>query len=130
MFIQIIQGRAADPAQLRQSFDLWRQDLASAADGWLGTTAGIAGDDLAIAVIRFDSAEAAERNSARPEQHQWWMDTSKLFWGDVSFHDCRQVMTFLDGGSDQGGPENAFLFSGQWSLCGFSVSAHDGSSMM
>jgi hypothetical protein len=103
MFIQIIQGHVADPAQIRQSFEEWTRELSAGAEGWLGTTAGVTDDGELIAIVRFESADAAERNSHRPEQHQWWMETAKLFAGDATFNDCRQVGTFLAGGSDEAG---------------------------
>jgi hypothetical protein len=51
---------------------------------------------------RFASEEDARRNSDRPEQGQWWASTSVHF-GDVEFHDCTEVFTFLGGGSDDAG---------------------------
>src|SRR6478752_4271073 len=40
MFIQVIQGKVADPAALRAAVDRWGQDPQSGAEGRLGTTAG------------------------------------------------------------------------------------------
>jgi hypothetical protein len=54
-------------------------------------------------VVRFASAEAARRNSERPEQQQWWAQASTYFGDDVTFHDCEDALTFLDGGSDDAG---------------------------
>jgi hypothetical protein len=103
MFIQVIQGHVADRTELKAAFDRWQRELAPDSIGWLGSTAGVAADDTFIALERFESAEAARRNSDRPEQHQWWMDTAKLFAGDVAFHDSREVVPFLQGGSDRAG---------------------------
>ena len=69
-------------------------------DGWLGTTAGVTDDGRTVAVVRFESEEAARRNSERPEQARWWDETSRHFAGDVAFHDCPRTVRFLDGGSD------------------------------
>ena len=44
-----------------------------------------------MGVARFESREAAMRNSERPEQGDWWERCSKLFTGDVTFHDCSRV---------------------------------------
>jgi len=87
MFIQVIHGRVADADELHDSLDQWVRELGPGADGWLGSTGGVTDDGRFILVARFTSAETARRNSDRPEQHQWWMETSKLFEGGVTFHD-------------------------------------------
>jgi hypothetical protein len=106
-FVQVIKGHIANTADARQelkaSLDRWMTDLAPGSVGWLGSTAGVAADGTFVALVRFESAEAARANSERPEQHQWWMETSKLFSGDVVFHDCTQVEQFLRGGTDDAG---------------------------
>lgn len=103
MFVQIIQGHVTDPVEVHEQFDSWRRDLAPGADGWLGTTAGVTPDGTLLALVRFESAEAAMRNSHRPEQHQWWMETSKLFAGDITFHNSTRADPYLGGGSDDAG---------------------------
>jgi hypothetical protein len=103
MFVQIIQGQTADRDELKASTERWIRDLSAGAPGWLGDTAGVTADGRAIAIVRFESEEAARHNSERPEQHQWWMETSKLFAGDVTFHDCRDIRTMGAGGSDEAG---------------------------
>ena len=103
MFVQVIQGHVADREELKAALDHWVNELAPGSIGWLGTTAGITADDMFIALVRFQTAEAARRNSDRPEQHQWWMETAKLFAGDVAFHDSQEVLTLLEGGSDRAG---------------------------
>lgn len=103
MFIQIIQGQVADHEELRQAFDDWYRDLAPGATGWLGSTAGLTADGYSFTQVRFESAESARRNSNRPEQHQWWVRTSKLYAGDVAFHDCADTTIWLAGGSDDAG---------------------------
>src|SRR5690349_19935244 len=87
MFVQVIRGETTDQQQLHAALDTWAEQLAGGAMGWLGSTAGITEDGRFVALVRFDSEDAARRNSDRPEQHQWWMETSKLFGGDVSFRD-------------------------------------------
>jgi hypothetical protein len=92
MFVQVIRGEVTDPQQLRAALDLWSDQLAAGATGWLGSTAGVTEDGRFVALARFESDDAARRNSDRPEQHQWWMETSKLFSGDVRFQDSSDVM--------------------------------------
>ena len=103
MFVQVIQGKTHDPAALKAAGDRWIAELSAGSPGWLGTTSGVTDDGTYLAMVRFDSEDAARRNSDRPEQHDWWMETSKLFSGDVTFHDCTEVDLMNDGGSDQAG---------------------------
>jgi hypothetical protein len=103
MFIQIIQGRCNDADRMHQLSDEWRDTLGKTAEGWLGGTYGITDDGQFVAVVRFESKEAAERNSARPEQGAWWQKMSECFEGEVTFHDCDNAMMFLGGGSDEAG---------------------------
>jgi len=103
MFIQVIEGQVSDAGELKAALDRWLEQLAPGATGWLGSTSGVTDDGTCIALVRFESEEAARRNSDRPEQDQWWTETSKLFSGDVTFRDCREVVTFGKGGSDDAG---------------------------
>lgn len=103
MFIQVIQGMCTDEAMLRGHMDRWREELAPGAQGWLGGTYGMTEDGQFVAVVRFESREAAARNSLRPEQGQWWEAASRCFDGDVSFRDCADAIVMLDGGSDDAG---------------------------
>jgi hypothetical protein len=103
MFIQVIQGKVADEAGLRAAMDRWTRDLQAGASGWLGSTSDITDDGTFVAVVRFESEEAARRNSERSEQDVWWADTRKCFTGDVTFFDSSDVTTWLAGGSDDAG---------------------------
>jgi len=103
MFIQIIQGRCSDADRMRELSDEWKDRIGPTADGWLGGTYGITDDNQFVAVVRFESREAAAKNSERPEQGEWWQRMSECFDGEVSFHDCDNAMMFLGGGSDDAG---------------------------
>jgi len=103
VFIQVIQGSCRDADALRRQTDLWHAEIGPAAEGWLGGTYGVTDDNRFIGVVRFESKEAAARNSARPEQGAWWATTQKSFDGEVTFHDCDEAMMFLDGGADDAG---------------------------
>lgn len=87
MFIQVIQGNVSHEAALRRSVDRLVTDLLPEAIGHLGTTAGMCDDGIFLAVVRFESAEAAAQNSARPGQQLWWAETATLFEGDVTLTD-------------------------------------------
>ena len=103
MFVQVMEGRVNDVEGLRAQLDRWRADLAPGATGYLGATAGQTADGNFIAVVRFESEEAARANSDRPEQGEWWAATSALYDGEVTFTDCPDVDTFGAGGSDDAG---------------------------
>jgi hypothetical protein len=82
---------------------MWRNELSSGAQGWLGGTYGFTDDDMFVGVVRFDSRESAMANSGRPEQDAWASRMMELFDGPVEFHDCDDVTLLLDGGSDSAG---------------------------
>jgi hypothetical protein len=103
MFVQYIEGKAADQAGVRRSMERWEQDLMPGATGYLGTTAGFTPDGTFVALARFDDEAAARANSERPEQGEWWAEMEKNFDGAVSFVDCAEARTVLDGGSDDAG---------------------------
>jgi len=98
MFVQVIQGRARDAAGLRGAVERWSRDLAPDAVGWLGSTGGVTDDGRFIALVRFESAEAARRNSDRPEQDRWWSETSALLDGEAAFADSENVTVDVTGG--------------------------------
>jgi hypothetical protein len=103
MFVQIIQGQVSEAGQVRAALDRWMQNLSSGATGWLGSTAGVTEDGRFIALARFDSEDAARRNSDRPEQDQWWRETSALFSGDPTFRDSTDVTVDVNGDPDTAG---------------------------
>lgn len=101
--MQLIQGKVADEARLQALMDQWRRDLEPGATGYLGTTSGACDDGTFVALVRFEDAEAARRNSERPEQGAWWRQAEQCFDGPVRFMDCPQVSFWLQGGSDDAG---------------------------
>jgi hypothetical protein len=103
MFIQVFQGPVSDRQEARHALDEWAERLAPGAEGWLGSTSGVTDDGTFVGVARFASAGAARRNSGRTLQGEWWAAMSKLFTGEVSFHDCSEAHTGRGGGSDRAG---------------------------
>jgi hypothetical protein len=103
MFVQVIRGQVSDPEQVHSALDQWAEQVAPGAVGWLGSTAGVTDDGRFVALARFESEEAAGRNSGRPEQTQWWTETSKLFTGDVTFRDSNDVTADVTGDPDAAG---------------------------
>ncbi len=105
MFVQVFQGGVKDPEDLRASLDRWITDLGPNADDWLGTTWGLYGDNEFIALARFASADAAKRNSERPEQGTWWAEVESSLEGETRFsdYDDDDVILLGPGGSDAAG---------------------------
>jgi hypothetical protein len=101
VFIQVIQGRVrhAEPAYVE--LDQWVKENARGAEGWLGTTAGVTADHRFIALTRWESAEHAQRNSARPEQVHWWRAFQVLFDEPPTFHDSSDTFVDTRGDVDQ-----------------------------
>jgi hypothetical protein len=103
VFVQIIQGQVDDTSAMQAALDRWVSELAAGSTGWLGSTAGGTDDGTFLIVARFDSEEAARQNSNRPEQDQWWSETSQLFRGEASFSESTEVDVDLMGDPDQAG---------------------------
>lgn len=108
MFVQVLRGRSTDRDRIMGLLDRWKAELSPGADGWLGSTAGITQDDRFIASFRFEDAEAAQRNSDRPEQTAWWNEFSKFLEGP-RFWDCTEVDQHRNGGSDEAGFVQAIM---------------------
>ena len=102
MFVQVIQGRVSDPEAAKGALDEWLRDVSPGAEGWLGSTGGVTEDGRLIALVRFESAELARRNSDRPEQDAWWAGFSKLLTGEGAFADSEDVIVDLAGDPRRG----------------------------
>jgi hypothetical protein len=94
VFIQVIQGQVRHAEPIYVELDVWLKEIAVSAEGWLGSTAGVTDDRRFIGLIRFQSAEAARRQSARPEQTHWWNAFTELFPEPPTFHEASDV--FID----------------------------------
>ncbi len=103
MFIQVIQGKCTRQDELRALAKRWREEVSGSAAGWLGGTYGFTDDDVFVGVVRFESREAAEANSARPEQGAWAEQMTALMDGPIEYHDCDDVTLMMGGGSDEAG---------------------------
>src|SRR4051812_26222977 len=103
MFIQEFHGKVRDPELWKRQLDVWNAELRPGATGFLGSTSGLTPDGMMVSVVRFASEEAARANSERPEQQAWYEATMQAFDGDITFHDCSDVNTYRDGGSEDAG---------------------------
>jgi hypothetical protein len=103
MFVQVIRGHVRDTERVRAQFDTWVGELSAGAVGWLGSTAGVTDDGQLVALARFESEEAAQRNSERPEQSAWWEETAALLDGEPVFANSTSVDVDLPGDPSQAG---------------------------
>ena len=103
MFVQVIKGRTSDAAALRRQGESWAEQVRPGAIGFLGSTIGVSKDGTFVAIARFESKEAAQANSDRPEQGAWWEQTAKLLDGEPTFRESSDVKLLFDGGSDTAG---------------------------
>ena len=97
MFVQVIQGKVADPTTLQALAARWIDELSPGATGWLSSTSGATADGDAIVVACFESADAARRNSDRPEQGAWWAEAEKCFTEPPTFYDFDDPIVVRDG---------------------------------
>jgi hypothetical protein len=100
MFVQVMHVKVKDAESWNQMFNSWDRDVRPGAIGFVGATIGMTDNGEVVAVARFESAELARQNSERPAQSAWYESASAAFVGEPTFHDCTEVDTVLDGGSD------------------------------
>ncbi|HEY5889059.1 MAG TPA: hypothetical protein VIT24_15075, partial [Acidimicrobiales bacterium] len=104
MFAQVIEGKASSPEAMAAAGEAWEAQVRPVAEGFLGSTGGVAADGTAILVARFADRAAAEANNARPEQSAWFeAHGSTMFDGPPTFTESEDVDEFLGGGSDYAG---------------------------
>lgn len=97
MFIQVIQGHVSDAAQARAHLERWVTEVSPGAAGWLGSTSGVTDGGYMVTLARFESEEAARRNSDRPEQAAWWKQMATVFTDAPVFHDSTSVVVDTPG---------------------------------
>ena len=97
MFVQVIQGQVSDASKVRAQLDKWLAEVAPGAVGWLGSTSGVTEDGRVVALARFESGEAAQQNSDRPEQGAWWQEMAALFSDEPVFHNSTTVEVETQG---------------------------------
>ena len=103
MFVQVIRGRAKDGPGLSKEMDRWSEELGPGAIGFLGSTGGVTDDGDFIVLARFESEEAAQKNSQRPEQDAWFQEFSTHLDGEPTFMNSTDIDEWNGGGSDDAG---------------------------
>ncbi len=112
MFVQVIRAPVGDMASLDAALNRWDAELRPGAAGFLGSTAGLTTEGELVLVARFESDEAARRNSDRPEQAAWWAELEQALAGPASFFESSVVDVSMGGGSDDAGFVQVFWGSG------------------
>jgi hypothetical protein len=92
-------GRVTDKDRLVRQMERWLRDIRPGAEGYLGSTGGVTPDGRGILLACFESAAAAQANSARSEQDVWWSDTEACFDGPVTFTESDDVEDVGEGSS-------------------------------
>jgi hypothetical protein len=103
MFAQVIRAKVKDEAAVRAASEKWQKELKPGANGYLGVTSGVTDDGKSITIVRFESAAAAQANSDRPEQGEWFNNELAPHLSDVSFFNCSEVELVRGGGDDSAG---------------------------
>lgn len=103
MFVQMISGKVTDAAAVRALFEGWPSGAGRDAKGWKGLTGGVTDDGQLIALVRFESQDAARVNSERPEQGQWWESLAAHLDGEASFFESSEVTEDISGDPDAAG---------------------------
>ena len=111
MFTQVISGKITDQVAVAALMQHWVTNLAPGASGWLSSTSGATADGEYVVFACFESAEAARRNSDRPEQGAWWGEIERCFVEPPTFADFDDVLTLRAGVSPQAGFVQAMLGS-------------------
>lgn len=102
MFIQVITAKVVDEEGLWRQVERWETDIRPGAAGFVDSTVGITDDGQLIVLATFESEEAAQQNSRRPEQGEWWAETAKTL-EDPQFQDSVDVIVMGAGSSKDAG---------------------------
>ena len=99
----MIRAPLKDQGAALELLERWERDVRPGASGFLGATGGVAGADELVLLARFEDQAAAERNSTRPEQSEWWSEFEATLAGPATFFESSQVDLSMGGGSDEAG---------------------------
>jgi hypothetical protein len=100
MFIQVVEAKIQDRDLAKEAWSAWDENVKPHAIGWLGNTGGLTDDGRLIAVSRFESEAAANKNNDLPEQNQWYEKFMANLASEISFTNCPEVDEMMGGGSN------------------------------
>lgn len=93
MFVELVQGRAIDPTGLHQAWDQALVGIGAEAAGWLGATSGVSAAGGFMAILGFESEEAARITMDRLDRRAAWDRLAPLA-ADLTFRECPNVRAF------------------------------------
>ena len=93
MFVRVIQGRLRHGESLLRHLTTWPGEVASGAEGSLGSAARVTADEMFLAMTGFGSQAAARTNSERLEQVAWWEEISQKSGGELTMTGCANRST-------------------------------------
>ncbi len=94
MFIEVVEGRALDAAATRDEWLEVQAVLESVAVGWLGVTAGASADRHFVALLGFETEEAARITMDSGRERGSWDRLGRVV-ERLSFRECRNVRAFF-----------------------------------
>jgi hypothetical protein len=103
VFVQVIVGRVGDDLAIRRLFRRWDAEVAPAAVGFIGVTAGACDDGTAVAFVRFADEASAVATARRSEHADWWQEMLQVFATPRSVHESSDISSLLAGSSDDAG---------------------------
>jgi hypothetical protein len=102
VYIQMVHCACTQQDDMRMLVDDWCGRMADR-PGWLGGTYGFTDDDHFVGVVRFETATDAREWSRESDAGLWWACAESLMAGAPEIHQSEDVMTMLEGGSDDAG---------------------------
>ena len=103
MFVQFVKVPVSDVAGFADLENRWVAELRPGATGFLGSTSGVTANGEIVGLSRWESAAAAQANSARPEQDAWWQDMMKVVDGEPELKETENVAVLFENGCDNAG---------------------------
>ena len=96
MFIEVVEGRAHDAAATRDEWLEIQAVLESVAIGLLGVTAGASADSHFVALLGFETEEAARITMDSGRERGFWDRLGRVV-ERLTFRECRNVRAFFTG---------------------------------
>jgi hypothetical protein len=93
VFVELVQGTAVDEAALRRAWDRTLATIADEAEGWLGATSGVAPGADFLALLGFDSEEAARITMGKLHLRATWDELRPLV-ANLRFRELPHVRAF------------------------------------
>ena len=103
MFAQVIQAKTSNPQALDAAINRWLRILRRAPLAGWAAPAGLLKMAEPSPLCASNPRRMPAATADRPEQDQWWSETSKLFDGEATFRDSTDVSVDVQGDPDQAG---------------------------